>query len=204
MQVTLKILSPLQPFFNNVNSLEIDVSDYWDIYSALVNMFPAFKNLLNSMENKNHKFQDVVFVEKSNIIDVSKFKIPFRKPSEVYLAPVLFGAYDFKDLYTDVKKSFLFPLLGLSTAGSESMDMEGLDKRIIESSIFRNQDRLYATGIRRQNDIFEGLKVNVNAGLPIALIYGMHQVSGTAINTYIKNYRCDPDIFRVQDVVNVN
>ena len=204
MKITVNINKPLRSFFDDRSDVILDASDYFDIYSGLKNMFPKFNKLLNSIKNTESKFQDVVFIQDNKIIDVSKFKLIIKENLEVSLTPVFFGAapsYTFSNLYSDIKSSFMYPLFGLSTASTESSDFEGLDKRILDSSLFGRAEEVYAAGMRTENDVFGDLQINTNAKLPIGLHYGLVRVSGTLINNYTKTYRCDPDVFRVKDVI---
>jgi len=204
MKVTVHINKPLRYFFDDRSEISLDAIDYFDIYSALKNMFPKFEKLLNTLKNASTKFQDVVFINDSKVIDVTKFKLSVKENSKISLTPVFFGAsesYNFSNLYEDIKSSYMYPLFGLSTASTDSSDFEGLDKRILDSSLFGRAEQVYAAGTRKNNDTFGELQINTNANLPIGLHYGMVRVAGTLINNYTKSYRCDPDVFRVKDVI---
>lgn len=201
MSIIVKINKQLQKLCNNTSEFSISIEDYYDVFSALNNYFPKLKEYLTI--NKG-VFQDIAIVHNGKVIKGNNLKAQVNDPSPIYIVPLIFGSqqsYDFTDLYKDIKASSIYPLFGLSTAVSEQSDFEGLDRRIVESSLFRNAERVYDVGLRKNNDIFSSLKLNTNANLPVGLIYGMTRVSGTVINSYVKNYRCDPDIFRVKDVI---
>jgi len=203
MKITLNITKPIQSFIP-IKSLTLDVSDYSDIVSALKNQFPNFENFLNKLKHSQNKHQEIVLVQDERVIDAKRSKLKITSSNPIYVVPILCGHstnYGFTDLYNDVQSSFLFPLFGLSSAGSEQMEFEGLDRRIRDSSLFRRADEIYDVGLRNNNDIFGSLKINTTANLPVPLNYGMTRVSGTLINAYIKNYRADPDEFKVHDIV---
>ncbi len=199
MNVTVRITKPLQKFIPT-QKLCIDVHDYNDVYSALKNMFPDFESFLN---NTKKSFQDVALVQNKKVVEVKKFKFPVKE-GDIYVSPIFYGhAYGFSDLYSDIQSSFMFPLFGLSTAGSEQMDFEGMDKRVRDSSLFGRAEDIYDVGMRKENDIFGALSLDTTANNPVPINYGLVRVSGTVINAYVKNYRADPDEFKVSEIVDL-
>jgi predicted phage tail protein len=203
MKITLNVTKPLRKFIPT-KSLILDVHDFSDIVSALKNQFPKFENFLNELKQSKIKHQEVVLVQGDRVIDAKRSKLKLTSDNPISVVPVLYGhsnTYGFTDLYNDVQSSFLFPLFGLITAGQEQMEFEGLDRRVRDSSLFRRASEIYDVGLRTQNDIFGSLKINTTANSPVPLNYGMIRVSGTLINAYVKNYRADPDEFKVHDIV---
>lgn len=203
MKIIVKITKPLKRYFTD-SEISLEVSDFEDIVSALKNLFPKFNELLSQIRSKTDKFQDIVLVQDKKPVDIKKYKFPLTSSSPIYVVPILFGHsnnYGFTDLYKDIKSSFLFPLFGLSTAGTEQMDFEGLDRRIRDSSLFGRAEDIYDVGLRNSNDVFGALNINTTANSPIPLNYGLIRVSGTLINAYIRNYRADPDEFRLKDII---
>jgi len=199
-KVTVKISEPLLQFFE-VEEIVIFASDYSDIISCLLNQFPYFYKFYTSIDSKS-KFQDICLIEDRRPINSSLYSKKLTKDTEVFLAPLIFGnQMSYSEYYSELSSSFIYPLFGLSTASYETSDFEGLNKRIIDSSLFGNAEQIYDVNIRTQNDSFGALRINNNANLPVPIIYGMTRASGTIINTYIKSYRADPDIFSVKDVM---
>jgi hypothetical protein len=199
-KVIVKISEPLRQFFA-LDQLYIFANDYSDVVSCLLNQFPLFANFYRSIESKS-KFQDIAMIEDRRVINTSLYSKKLTKDTEIFLVPLIFGnQMSYSDYYSELSSSFIYPLFGLSTASYESSDLEGLDKRILDSSLFGNAEQIYDVDVRKNNDSFGVLKITNNANLPVPIIYGMTRASGTVINTYIKNYRADPDIFRVKDVM---
>lgn len=199
-KVTVKISEPLLQFFK-VEQLVIFANDYSDIVSCLLNQFPSFADFYRSIEGKS-KFQDIVMIEDRRAVNSAVYSKKLTKDTEVFLAPLMFGnQMSYSDYYSELASSFIYPLFGLSTASYETSDFEGLDKRILDSSLFGNAEQIYDVDIRQDNDSFGALRITNNANLPVPIIYGMTRAAGTVINTYIKSYRTDPDIFRVRDVM---
>lgn len=199
-KVIVKISEPLFQFFNT-DTIEIFANDYNDIISCLLNQFPSFSKFCNSVDSKS-KFQDVCIIENRRPINTAMYSKKLSKDTEIFLVPLIFGnQMSYSDYYSELSSSFIYPLFGLSTSSYETSDFEGLNKRIVDSSLFGNAEQIYDVNIRTQNDSFGALRITNNANLPVPIIYGMTRASGTIINTYIKSYRSDPDIFRVKDVM---
>lgn len=206
MKITLKITKPLQQYIPH-SELHLEVTDYFDILAALKSLFPAFKTLLTTIKSNVSNHQDICFVHNNKVINNKQLTIPIRVDSPIYLAPVIFGGaptYGVQSsaYYNSLKSSFMFPLFGLSTASSEQMDLEGMGKRIADSSLFGRAESIYDVEFREGNDIFRELKITNTANAPVGLIYGETRVAGNIINAYIKNYRANPDFFRLGDIVN--
>lgn len=205
MKITVLITSPLIAFIP-VLEHSIEVKDYYDVLSYLKNQYPDFSTFLTKLKATTTKYQDVCLVQNDKVIETRKLKSAIRSDSPIYVSPVLFGSaptYGSRSsaYYNDLKTSFLYPLFGLSTATYEQMDLEGMGKRVADSSLFGRAENIYDVSFREGNDIFKGLKVTNTANAPVPLVYGQSRVAGNNINTYIKSYRANPDFFRVSDII---
>jgi hypothetical protein len=205
MKVTLKVTKPLQQYIPQTE-LQLEVSDYFDIVAALKSLFPPFKKLLSSIKSNVSNHQDICLVHNSKVIETRQLATPIRNSNPIYLTPVIFGGaptygVESSAYYNSLKSSFMYPLFGLSTASYEQMDVEGMGKRVADSSLFGRAESIYDVEFRENNDLFRELKITNTANAPVGLIYGETRVAGNNINTYIKNYRANPDFFRVSDVV---
>lgn len=207
MKVTLKITKPLQQYIPK-SEVEIEASDYFDILAALKNLFPEFKKLLSKIKSNISNHQDVCLVHNKKVIDSKQLSLPIRTDSPVYLTPVIFGGAptygtQSSDYYNSLKSSFMYPLFGLSTASYEQMDLEGIGRRVADSSLFGRAENIYDVEFRESNDIFRELKITNTVNAPVGLIYGETRVAGNIINAYIKNYRANPDFFKVEDIMSM-
>lgn len=205
MKVTLKITKPLQQYIPT-SELQLEVSDYYSVLLALKNLFPDFKTLLSRIKSNVSNHQDVCLVQSSKVIDNNYLSFKVNNPDPIFIAPVMFGGAptygaDSSTYYNSLKSSFMFPLFGLSTASYEQMDLEGIGKRVADSSLFGRAENIYDVEAREGNDIFRELKITNTANAPVGLIYGETRVAGNLINAYVKNYRANPDFFRVKDIM---
>lgn len=206
MKTTLKITKPLQQYIP-YSELHLEVSDYYSITLALKNLFPDFKALLSRIKSNISNHQDICLVQSGKVISKNHLSFKVNNPDPIYVAPIIFGGAptygaNSSDYYNSLKSSFMFPLFGLSTASYEQMDLEGIGKRVADSSLFGRAENIYDVEAREANDIFRELKITNTANAPVALIYGETRVAGNLINAYIKNYRANPDFFRLGDIVN--
>lgn len=205
MRITVQISKSLQKFIP-VPVTSLEVTDYRDIFNFFKAQYPDFKQFISKNKSSSDKYQDVCLIQDEKVVDARKLTMPIRSPNDIFLGPVIFGAAptygtNSSDYYNDLKNSFLYPLFGLSTASYEAMDLEGLNRRVVDSSLFGRAENIYDVPFREGNDIFKGLKVTNTANLPVPLVYGQSRVAGNNINTYIKSYRTNPDFFKVSDVV---
>jgi predicted phage tail protein len=206
MKVTVLITKPLQSFISK-SSIDLEVFDYSDILSALKELFPAFKKFLSVNRQIRDKYQDVCLVQNSKVIDLGRLRNKIQSEEPVYITPIIFGGAptygtESSNYYNNMKSSFMYPLFGLSTATLEQMDLEGLNKRIADSSLFGRAENIYDVDIRTDNDIFGGLKLTNIANLPVPLAYGEVRTAGNLINSYIATYKTNPDFFKVTDIMN--
>ena len=205
MKITVVIHKTLQKFIPT-KSHSIEAEDYYDILSFLKNHYPEFKTFLTRLKSSDTKNQDVCLIQNKKVIESKLLNLPIRREDTIYLVPIFFGAaptYGAKSstYYNDLKASFLYPLFGLSTATYEQMDLEGMGRRIADSSLFGRAESIYDVPFREDNDIFKGLKITNTANIPVPIVYGQTRVAGNNINTYIKNYRTNPDFFKLGDAI---
>jgi hypothetical protein len=205
MKITLKVTKPLQQYIPK-SELQLEVSDYYSILLALKSLFPEFKALLSKIKSNISNHQDVCFIQDNKIIDKNQLSFSIKNSAPIYITPVVFGGaptlgIESSKYYNSLKSSFMFPLFGLSTASYEQMDLEGIGKRVADSSLFGRAENIYDVGFRENNDIFRELKLTNTSNTPVGLIYGETRAAGNIINAYIKNYRANPDFFRLGDIV---
>jgi len=205
MKITLKITKPLQQYIPT-SELQVEVSDYYSILLALKNLFPEFKSLLSRIKSNVSNHQDVCLVQSGKVVDNNYLSFKIKNSDPIYITPIIFGGaptygVNSSAYYNSLKSSFMFPLFGLSTASYEQMDLEGIGKRVADSSLFGRAESIYDVAAREGSDIFRELKITNSANSPVGLIYGETRVAGNIINAYIKNYRANPDFFRVKDVI---
>lgn len=206
MKIILKVTKPLQQYIPK-SELQLEVSDYYSILLALKSLFPEFKVLLSKIKSNISNHQDVCFVQNNKVIDKNQLSFSIKNDSPIYITPIIFGGaptygVESSAYYNSLKSSFMFPLFGLSTASYEQMDLEGIGKRVADSSLFGRAENIYDVEFRENNDIFRELKLTNTSNAPVGLIYGETRAAGNIINTYIKNYRANPDFFRLGDIVN--
>ena len=208
MKIIVNITKSLQPSIPH-ESLEILANDYYDIFSFLREQFPKVRELVSINKTKHSSFEDFCLIQNKKVIEISKLRNKIRSDSPIYLVPIVFGGaptYGTRSssYYNDLKASFMYPLFGLSTASYEQMDLEGLHKRVIDSSLFGRAENVYDVGVRESNDIFKGLQLTNSSKNFVPLVYGEIRVAGNIINSRVTNYRAHPDLFRVTDVVNTD
>ena len=56
----VRITKPLQKYFNNLESIELDADSYYNLYSNMVNLFKDFRQV--SLELGTNKYADLWFV----------------------------------------------------------------------------------------------------------------------------------------------
>lgn len=208
MRVTVQITKALKEFIPR-SSIELEVIDYLDILSALKEQFLDFKQLLLRNKAKRAPFEDFCLIQDSKIIDTRNFRNRIASNSTIYIAPLIFGGAPTygaasSNFYNNMKSSFMYPLFGLSTASYEQMDLEGLHKRVVDSSLFGRAENIYDVGVRENNDIFKGLQLTNSSKSFVPLVYGETRVAGNVINTRVTNFRANPDLFKVSDILNTD
>lgn len=208
MRVTVQITKTLKEFIPN-STIELEVIDYLDILSALKEQFSDFRHLLLRNKSKKTPFEDFCFIQDNKIIDTKSFRKKICSNSAIFLAPLIFGGAPTygaasSNFYNSIKSSFMYPLFGLSTASYEQMDLEGLHKRVIDSSLFGRAENIYDVGVREGSDVFKGLQLTNSSKNFVPLVYGETRVAGNIINTRLTNFRANPDLFKVSDILNTD
>lgn len=205
MKITVNVSKSLQKFIP-IPTVTLEIVDYRDIFNFFKAQYPEFKKFVSKNKSTDTTYQDVCLIHNRKVIDANQLDMPVRSKNNVFLGPIIFGAAptygtSSSNYYNELKSSFLYPLFGLSTAGYEAMDLEGLNRRVVDSSLFGRAESIYDVPFREGNDIFKGLKITNTANLPVPLVYGQSRVAGNNINTYVKSYRTNPDFFKVSDLL---
>lgn len=196
MRVTVHFSKLLQPL-TDTESFTVTGTSYFDIVSAVKQLFIKLSSLKTPL----------LLVDGDLIIHNDK--LPFSpKSSDIFIVPAITGNQDLI--------SGLSAFYGTTTAlSSEELALTGLNKRILDSSLFgkaqtafdisqRASDR--ASGISENTDDpttgFGSLTITSVSGQKVPLHFGMVRTGGAVINQYIKHIqRGGVDSVKVSDYI---
>lgn len=205
MKVTLIFSNLLRKKLDLPELVELDISSYRDIVSACSNIFPSLKSYIATLKNKN----TLSIVDGTNVI--KSFELDFKpKSNRIILIPTVVGglASGFDSLGN------LSIFYGSSSAiSNQAVALTGLNKRILESSLFGQSQTAFDTAARASNRTsglnentddpttgFGSLSLTNAIGQNIPLNFGLVRTSGAVINTYIKHIqRGNIDNVKVSD-----
>lgn len=204
MKVTLKPVDKLKEIFG-LDSWEVDVSTYEDILSSCINLFPSFSEFINNISSIDF----IQLIDGDSIIDKFKLKFPV-KSSEIYLVPTVKGG-----IKVDELNNLVVFYGGDLTATNQEINVTSFQSRVQDSFLFGKATTAFDTIYRKQQGNentnrgssdpstgFGALSLSSAAGTPVPLVFGMHRVPGTIINSYIKHIlRLNSDVVRVTDYV---
>jgi len=88
----VRITKPLQKYFNNLESIELDADSYYNLYSNMVNLFKDFRQV--SLELGTNKYADLWFVVDGHLLPTDQIFFPVKKGAEISLIPVIGGSGD--------------------------------------------------------------------------------------------------------------
>lgn len=173
----------------DIETLEIEVSTYYDIISALYNMIPTLSKLKNE---KLALIDGDIFITLNDLNRVPKNK-------EIFLVPT-FGGSSTIDSFGNLEMFY-----GTNTAMSANeVYMNGINKRILDSSLFGQAKTAYDIAQRTYNRNsgktdgnndpstgFGSLTHTSLVGQAIPLTYGMVRTSGAIINQFTRNIQND-------------
>lgn len=180
----MKVTLILNKIFNNDNII-LEADTYRDIVSALLNIFPS------TLAFKKISIIDGDRLVTSQLLDFSP------KNSVIHIQPQICGGLNsgFDSLGN------LFQFYGTTTAVStEAMALTGLNKRILDSSLFGKSQTAFDVSQRASNRDtnvkedtndpttgFGSLNVTSIKGQQVPLHFGLVRTSGAIINQYIKH-----------------
>ena len=77
----VRITKPLQKYFNNLDSIELDADSYYNLYSNMVNLFKDFRQV--SLELGTNKYADLWFVVDGHLLPTDQIFFPVKKGAEI-------------------------------------------------------------------------------------------------------------------------
>lgn len=182
--------------------LLIDANTYRDVVSAVINLLPNSKILAT---------ENVMILSGNKII--SKQELDFKiKLDTIYMVPVISGGNNsgFDSLGN------LLQFYGTTTAlGNQEMALTGLNRRVLESSLFGKSKIAYDIAQRaanRSNNLqenvddpstgFGSLNISSINGQNVPLIFGRARVAGVLIGQHVKHIqRAGIDDIKVTDYI---
>ncbi len=188
-------------------ALSIDVDTYRDILSALINLFPNMATILDIRKKRNN----IAILDNGRLI--RDFELDFSPRSDtLHIVPLISGglATGFDSLGN------LSLFYGSSSAiSNQAVALSGLNKRILESSLYGQSQTAFDTAARASNRAsglqegtddpttgFGSLALTSAAGQNIPLNFGLVRTSGAVISSYIKHIqRGNIDTVKVTDYI---
>ncbi len=201
MKITVLFKDALKDILN-IDKISIDVFSYRDIISAIINLIPQSKQLINT---------NVLILDADKL--VNKHELDFRPRSDtIYIVPAISGGNvsGFDSLGN------LTQFYGTSTAiGNQELALTGVTRRVVESSLYGKAQTAFDVSQRAANRDsnleedtndpttgFGSLNLTSINGQNVPLIFGRVRTSGAVISQYIKHIqRGGIDIVRVSDYV---
>ena len=182
MRTTVKFSSLLAAYVHEP-SFEVEVANYRDVVCAVYNLFPRLKQI---------KIAKLLFVDGERVVRDSDLDFP-PKSDIISIVPSIGGNSSFDSLGN------LTQFYGSSTAlSSQEMAFTGLNRRILESSLFGQAQTAFDTAQRRASigtpdstgdpsTGFGSLSLTSISGQYVPLHFGLVRTSGAVINQYIKH-----------------
>jgi len=185
MNITVHFSTLLKNYLPSTEAITIDVDSYREVVSAVYNLFPKLRSI---------KIAKLLFVSEDKILRDTD--LDFKpKYSDVHIVPSISGGSSFDSLGN------LTQFYGSTTAlGNEELAYTGLNKRILESSLFGKAQTAFDIAQRRSSTStntdettgdpstgFGSLSLTSIAGQFVPLHFGYVRTSGAVINQYIKH-----------------
>jgi predicted phage tail protein len=180
----MKVTVNLSSILNNISELTLDINTYRDIVSALVNLMPDIRN------------RQIVLVDGDSII--YKDKLEFSpKTDTIHVVPLIAGGLS--SSFDSLGNLTMFYGSG-TVIGNQELALTGLDRRIIESSLYGKAQTAFDIAQRasdRESGITEGtddpttgfgtLTITSVKGQHIPLHFGLVRTSGALINQNVRH-----------------